>query len=451
MPEAARIGIFRSAAYRIALIYSGAFVLATLLLGLLVYLAAHEALVRQLDAQIESTTLDLEARYREEGQSDLIEAIGARESLRSPGELGFALFGRDGRRIAGMMDTPRPRSGWSNITFVDPEEGADPARALAIDLPGGVRLVVAADREPLEAIDRRILTFFGVASLVMLLLGLLGGLLLGAYLRARIGRIGHTAEAIVSGDLARRMPVGARGDEFDQLARTLNQMLDRISRLMDNLRQVSSDIAHDLRTPLARLRNYLEEIKDGELTDMEVDQAIARTDEILALFAAILRISELERGAASRYFVPLRLDDIARDMCESFSPAIEDSGRTLDCRTGGPVHAHGDRELVSQIIANLLNNAMVHTPAGSTIELTLDREALVIADNGPGIPANEREHVLQRFVRLDPSRTRPGHGLGLNLVAAIVEAHGWAIGIGSNDPGMRIRIALAPDMPESPD
>ena len=153
MPEVVQISPLRSAAYRIALVYSGAFVLATLLLGLMVYLAAHAALVRQLDAQVEGTALDLKARYAEEGRQDLIESIRAREQLRSADELGFALFGANGRRIAGNMVTELPHSGWSNITFRDPHEGRDPARALAIDLPDGTRLVVAADREPLEAID----------------------------------------------------------------------------------------------------------------------------------------------------------------------------------------------------------------------------------------------------------------------------------------------------------
>ncbi len=443
MPERARTPPLRSAAYRIALIYSGAFVLATLLLGLLVYLAAHAALVRQLDAQIESTALDLKARYQEEGRQDVIESIRAREQLRSHDELGFALFGADGLRIAGNMDTGRPRPGWSNITFVDPEEGSDPARALAIDLPDGSRLVVAADREPLEAIDQRILTIFGIASLAILLLGIVGGLILGAYLRGRIGRIGRTAEAIMSGDLTSRMPVGPRGDEFDDLARTLNQMLDRIERLMDNLRQVSSDIAHDLRTPLSRLRNHLDEMQsDGGVREEDVQNAIARTDDILKLFAAILRISELERGAASQYFASLRIDEIARDMCESYAPAIEDSGRSLTCAIDGPVTATGDRELISQIIANLLDNAMIHTSVGTRIALTLTPEELVIADNGPGIALEDRTRVLQRFVRLDQSRSRPGHGLGLNLVTAIVEAHGWTIAIESNDPGFKVRIGL---------
>ena len=443
MHERARAAPLRSAAYRIALIYSGAFVLATLLLGLMVYLAAHAALVRQLDAQIESTALDLKARYADEGRQDLIESIRARERLRSPGELGFALFAADGRRIAGDMDTGRPRLGWSNIIFIDPEEGADPGRALAIGLPDGTRLAVAADREPLEAIDRRILVIFAVASLAILLLGIVGGLILGAYLRGRIGRIGRTAEAIVSGDLARRMPIGPRGDEFDDLARTLNRMLDRIERLMNNLRQISSDIAHDLRTPLSRLRNHLEEMRSGDgVREEDVQSAVARTDDILKLFAAILRISELERGAASRYFVPLRLDEIARDICESYAPAIEDSGRSLACAIDGSVTATGDRELISQIIANLLDNAMVHTPIGTHITLTLNALALVIADNGHGIASEDRTRVLQRFVRLDQSRTRPGHGLGLNLAAAIVEAHGWTIAVESNNPGTKVRIGL---------
>ncbi len=432
----------RSAAYRIALIYSGAFVLATLLLGLLVYLAAHAALVRQVDAQIEGTALDLKARYAEEGLPDLIESIRARERLRSVDDLGFALFTPDGRRIAGRMNTGRPALGWSDIRFIDPDEGVDPARALALDLVDGTRLVVAADREPLESIDRSILTIFGAASLAILLLGIGGGLILGGYLRGRIGRIARTAEAIVSGDLASRMPIGPRGDEFDDLARTLNRMLDRIARLMDNLRQVSSDIAHDLRTPLTRLRNHLEEMDGGDACATSLQGAIARTDDILKLFAAILRISELERGAASQYFVALRLDAIVRDVAESYAPAIEDSGRHLTCSINGPVAAMGDRELVSQIVANLLDNAMVHTPVGTRISVALNGHALTVSDDGPGVAAQDRRRILQRFVRLDRSRARAGYGLGLNMVAAIVGAHNWRIAIDGNDPGLRVDVLL---------
>ena len=436
----------RSAAYRIALVYSGAFVLATLLLGLLVYLAAHAALVRQLDAQIESAAFDLRARYADDGRQDLIESIRARERLRSVNELGFALFGADGRRVAGRLDTPRPSVGWSNITFVDPEEGSDPARALAIDLPDGTRLVVAADREPLEAIDQRILTIFGIASLAILVLGIAGGLILGAYLRGRIERIGQTAEAIVLGDLTSRMPVGPRGDEFDDLARTLNRMLDQIERLMDNLRQVSSDVAHDLRTPLASLRNYLDRaLTSPSERDANLRSALERSDELLALFGAILRISEVERGSARRNFGKVNLSELVGDLCESYAPAIEDSGRSLSCQPQNDFTIEGDRGLIAQMLVNLLDNALRHTPPGAHINVklvTADTGRIEISDNGPGIPEADRDRVLQRFVRLESSRTTTGHGLGLNMVSAIARLHDWTLEIGDNAPGLRVRIYL---------
>lgn len=437
---------FRSAAYRIALVYSGAFVLATLLLGLLVYLAAHASLVRQLDAQIESTALDLRTRYADDGRQDLIESIRAREQLRSVDELGFALFGADGRRIAGKMNTGRPPLGWSDITFVDPEEGSDPARALALNLPDGTRLVVAADREPLEAIDQRILIIFGIASLAILLMGILGGLLLGAYLRGRIGRIGRTAETIVSGDLSSRMPVGPRGDEFDELARTLNRMLDQIEQLMDNLRQVSNDVAHDLRTPLTSLHNQLDRaLSDPSDREENLRIALERSDELLVLFGAILRISEVEQGRVRRSFAKVDLAKLVGDLCESYAPAIEDSGRSLSYQCQSDFTIEGDRGLIAQMLVNLLDNALRHTPPGAHISVTLAAEEtgmIEISDNGPGIPEADRDRVLQRFVRLESSRTTPGHGLGLNMVSAIARLHDWTLEIGDNAPGLRVRIYL---------
>ncbi|HEU4961882.1 MAG TPA: ATP-binding protein [Sphingomonas sp.] len=444
------IRLMRSAAYRIAFTYSAGFALAIVLLGAIVYVAADANFRRQQDSGIAAETRDLVTSYRAEGLGDLVEAIGAREQSSATNGYGYALFDARGRRIAGRLATGRPGAGFADIVFVDPREGPDPARALATDLPGGYRLVVAQDAEDIERLDRTILSLFGIAFGTIVVLGIGTALLLGGYLRARLGRLSAPARAIVAGDLDRRMPVGARADEFDQLALALNAMLDRIAQLLENLRQVSSDVAHDLRTPLARLRNQLEEALEGPRDPAAyrsgLEQAITRSDELLKLFAAILRISEVEAGALKRTFGPVDITDLVRDLCDSYAPAIADGGRTLACDVADGLVLRGDRELLAQALINLLDNAQNHTPAGTTIHVAAvaggETIRLTVADDGPGVAPADRARIVHRFARLDNSRGTPGHGLGLNLVVAVAQAHGGDVAIDDNRPGLIVTIAL---------
>jgi signal transduction histidine kinase len=244
--------------------------------------------------------------------------------------------------------------------------------------------------------------------------------------------------------MTQRMPVGPRDDEFDRLSQTLNAMLERITGLMDNLRQVSGDLAHDLRTPLARLRNGLERAlagpQDAASQRLALQDAVARTDEVLGLFAAILRISEVEGGSVRRSFRRLDLSGLVTELCESYAPACEDGGRPLTWAIEPGVAIVGDRELVAQAVINLLDNAQLHTPQGSQIHLRIDVQedgvSLAISDDGPGIPAGDRDRVVRRFTRLEASRSTPGQGLGLNLVSAIAAAHEARLLLGDNHPGL---------------
>jgi signal transduction histidine kinase len=440
-----------SAAYRIAFTWSCGFALAIMLLGVVVYFAADAAFRHQEDIGIVEESRDLVARYRDDGLSELREDIAAREVSSATNGYGYALFDAAGRHIAGALDTPRPAgSGLHNIIFVDPREGPDPARAVASDLPGGYRLVVALDPEVLERIDGTILALFSGALLLVILIGIGGALLLGGYLRKRLGRISGTARAIVSGDLDRRIPVSRRGDEFDQLALALNAMLDRIAQLLDNLRQVSSDVAHDLRTPLARLRSQLEASldgpRDGAAYRTGLKQAIAQSDHLLALFAAIQRISEVEAGVLRRTFARVDISDLVADLCDSYAPAVTDGGRMLACRIEPDLALTGDRELIAQALINLLDNAQHHTPAGTHIAVTAegdrDHIRLAVADDGPGVAPEHRATIVRRFARLDASRATPGHGLGLNLVVAVASVHGGDVAIDDNQPGLRVTLIL---------
>lgn len=447
--------MLRSAAYRIAIVSSAAFAVATILLGLFVYVFVDAALMRQLDDRIRQEAATLERGYTAEGRAELLRAIRWRERDDPNNELAYALFAPDGRRIAGTLVTAMPGPGLRNILFLDPREGPDPARGLAVALSDGSWLVVAADREPLERIDAAIVTLFGAAFVAVLVIGALGALLLGAYLRRRMSGVSAMAEAIMAGDLSQRVAVGRCGDEFDRLAALLNAMVDRITGLLENLRQVSSEVAHDLRTPLARLRNGLETALRHPHAPDERDQAIERaihqSDEVLALFAAVLRISEVEAGKLQRAFAPVDLSMLVRETAESYAPAIEDGGRQFSCHLEENLTILGDRELVAQALINLLDNAQIHTPSGSAIAVDLragdGRIWLSVADNGPGVDAEDRERITRRFARLDASRTRPGHGLGLALVAAIARMHGAELGFGDNAPGLRVTLGFAETPP----
>ncbi|CAN5368408.1 ATP-binding protein [soil metagenome] len=450
--------IFNSAAYRIALVYALSFALATVVLGTAVVVASHAAFMRQLEAQIVEDSGALMAEHRLEGQRGLRFAIDEREAGNTANELLYAVYARDGRRIAGGLQAHRPPRGWSELPFYDPREGPDLARAWAVDLADGSRLVVGADRSVVDRVDQTLSIIFAAAFVAILILSLAGALLLGNYLRRRLSSISMAADRIIEGDFAQRVPESGHADEFDALARALNRMLDRITTLLENLRQVSSDVAHDLRTPLARLRNHLEQ----SLTDTEpgsggqregLESALAQADGVLTLFASILRISEIEGGQQRARFSRFDLAALVREIGESYVPAIEDGGRELTLDITPHANVHGDRELLAQAVINLLDNARIHTPAGTKIALRLpsasDVVAISVDDHGPGVPAEAQGAIFRRFVRLDKGRNVRGHGLGLNLVAAIVALHDGVLDVGDNNPGLRVgfRLPAANPMP----
>ena len=433
----------RSAAYRIALAYAAAFALAMALLGIVVFWAMHVAFTRQLDATVADEAQTLVAEYRSDGGSELADAIAQREFSHSPGRLLYAVFSPNGRRLYGGLHTVRPSLGVQDITFDDPREGPDTARALAIDLSPTERLVVAADREWIERIDQTILIVFAVGFLGICLLGLAGALLFGSYLQRRLRSISDGAVAIIGGDIRGRMPVGPRHDEFDQLALTLNRMLERIEGLLTNLRQVSTDIAHDLRSPLTRLRNRLEEgcaAAQGGTSQHLIEETIVRVDEVLSLFASILRIAEVESGETRRFFAPVDISALAQDLFESYAPSVRDSGRTLIVSIEPKLSVVGDRELIAQGCANLLENAQLHTPRGTIIRLSLvsagDCVSLQVNDNGLGVDKADRSRMIERFKRLDASRNTPGHGLGLSLVNAVAALHRGRLSFRDSNPGL---------------
>ncbi len=320
-------------------------------------------------------------------------------------------------------------------------------------LPDGNRLVVAADLEALETIDRTLLGVFALALLGLLGLGALAALLLGRYLHRRLQPLDRTTTAVLRGDLAQRAALTAAGDEFDRLAASLNAMLDRIAALIGHLRQVSADLAHDLRTPLMRLRHQLEALpqeSDPERRQALMAAAQARADEVLGLFDAILRIAEVDAGELAKGCGVLDLSALPGELAESLQPLAEDSGHAFVTAIAPGLRVRGDRQLLAQALLNLVENALRHTPAGCRVELragidtTAGTITVCVRDDGPGIPAADRERVRQRFVRLEASRSTPGHGLGLSLVDAIAQAHGGHLHLEDAAPGLCACLALLP-------
>lgn len=423
--------------------------LSTLVLGVVVYSVSHEALEQQLDQRIETESHALLALLEHAGTAGLAAEIIRREDRRGPNGMGYLLVDADGRRVAGRLNAPVPGPGWQEFLYSTDGSGERSAsQALTTALPDGGRLVVAADRTPVDEIDSTILALFISAFGAMLVVGIGSAWGLGAVVRHRLDRINSTAHAIIAGDLSRRIPRDGSDNEFDQLADTLNRMLDRNAELLENLQQVSSDIAHDLRTPLSRLQQSLDV---ALLNDLDVDQyrealkqASDRAREMLDLFAALLRISEVETFQVREGFRPVNLSEVVERCIDAFLPDVEASGHSLAIDVAQALSVEGDRHLLSQLLVNLIENAARHTPAGSLISVSLrrrgDRVELVVADNGPGVHANERDLVLRRFARLERSRTTPGHGLGLALVAAIARAHFAQFTLADNAPGLRVSV-----------
>jgi signal transduction histidine kinase len=443
----------RSAAYRIAFANFLTFAFGLAILGIVMFVAMHVAFTRQLDAVISDEAHVLVDEYRTGDPTDLSEAIAMRESSRSPTRLLYAVFSPDGRRIAGDLRTSRPQLGVHDIEFIDSREGRDWARGVAVDLSPRERLLVAADREWIERIDQTVISVFATAFAAACFIALGGAILFGWYLQRRLSSISGAAKAIIAGDIRERMPVSHRGDEFDQLASTLNRMLDRIEGLLENLRQVSSDVAHDLRTPLSRLRTLLERGQQAP-TDLAkvIDGAIAQLDEVLSLFAAILRIAEVEAGETRRYFTTVDISALTSELAESYAPALQDHGRALLWSIEPNLRVQGDRQLLAQAAINLIENAQRHTPTGTIIRMTLvavgDAVHLQIIDNGPGVATSDLPRMVKRFARLETSRSTSGYGLGLNLVSAVARLHRGRLVLQNNAPGLSATIELPASVPE---
>lgn len=449
--------LFRTTSFRLAALYAVLFGVSVLILGVVTFWNTKAALEDQVSRRIEAEMAFLQDEFRTNGLDHLVTTV--RERSRVAANLDYFVLDPSGRRLAGNLPVSSGSAGWVTITSANDvagEEGgeAERVRALIKPLDGGYRLGVGEDLEQVGEIEDTFLWALASALAIVLVLGIGGGLLLGAGFLRRVDAITRTADAIVAGDLSRRIEGTGSGDDFDRLSASLNAMLDRIGGLMDNLRQVSSDIAHDLRTPLSHLRQRLEEATTRDLTATEyrdvVERAIVEADVLLGTFSALLRIAQIEAGVRRSAFRRVGLSDVLRTIADAYAPEAEEAGRSLRAEIEDGVEINGDRELLTQLFANLVENALHHAPSGTRTVIKLKRgPAAVVAevsDDGPGIPESERAKVFQRFYRLERSRTSSGNGLGLSMAAAIAELHGAEIELRDNHPGLRvvIRFSYAP-------
>ncbi len=315
-------------------------------------------------------------------------------------------------------------------------------------LSGGFRLLVGEDIQELKAAERQIIVALSWGVILTLLLGLAGGFFISRRMMTRLEVINETSQRIVDGDLHRRVPVSHRGDEFDRLATHLNRMLDQIQELMEGIRQVSDNIAHDLKTPLSRLRQNLEEVSTYRPDDPELSEslshALREADRLLGLFNALLRIARIESETVTPTLVDLSLADLVKDIVEFYEPLAEEKHQKLTLVIDAAPQLSADRDMLFQSFANLVDNAIKYTPIGGRIQLRVgsadQKPCLSICDSGPGIPPEDHERVFQRFYRTDSSRSTPGNGLGLSLARAVLQLHGATITLRSNNPGLCVEI-----------
>ncbi len=447
--------LLRSSTFRLALVYVAFF--STSALGLMgfIYWFTAGYMARQTDATIEAEIRGLAERYDIAGLDGLSRLIAERVARQQPtGSSLYLLTDRRARPLVGNLsrwpDVTADEEGWLNFRLEGYGPAGDdlhPARARPFLLRGGFRLLVGRDVQELEAVRRLTLRTLAWGLAVTLVLGLVGGTLMARGMMRRIETINATSRDIMSGDLSRRIPTRGSGDELDRLAESLNAMLDRIQSLMEGVRQVSDNIAHDLRTPLARLRNRLETAAlpetDPQASRAALESALAEADALLATFNALLRIARIEARERRAAFTEVDLGELIGDVGELYEPLAEDKRQSLLTDSTAAV-VTGDRDLLFQALANLLDNAIKYTPAGGTIRVSLstagDAVELTVADDGPGIPEAFRERVLQRFFRVDPSRPSGGSGLGLSLVAAVADLHGATLRLDDMQPGLKVTL-----------
>jgi signal transduction histidine kinase len=454
-PEWRRGGapFLRSAGVRFAILYALLFGASVLALAVFIWWATAGLLDRQTDAAIRADAQGLAERWDEGGVVALVATIKDRLIENVDDHAIYLLTDRSMQPLAGNLSHWPASVSLSRDWDELPIERAgirSMARVHRFDVQGGYHLLIGRDVQ-IRAQMRNLLTDALLwAGGVVLVLGTAGALVVRSLFRQTLARVSSTAAAISAGDLTQRVKLSGRGDEFDRLAETINDMLDRIARLMDGVREVSNAIAHDLRTPITRARTRLEDAathaQGEDALRAAIERATADLDGVVAVFLALLRIAEIEAGARRSAFAALDLAPLLSDLAELYSAAAEEAGLSLELRVTTPLPMFGDRELIQQAVANLLDNAIKFSPQGGRIYLSADKSDMIrvtVRDAGPGMPDIERARATERFFRGELARNTPGSGLGLSLVEAVALLHGGHFILSDAGPGLIAEIELA--------
>lgn len=455
--------LFRTTAFKLSLFYFAVFAITIFLTLGYVAWNANRLVYAQMVSTIDAEITGLAEQFERGGVRRLVGAVNRRS--RSPGASLYLITARDGRPIAGNVEALSrqllSRVGQHHIEYQrvgDDERPAKLHRALVriYHLPGGNRLLVGRDIEEQQRLGEIIWRAFGWSLLLVGVFGGLGGWVVSKRLLKRVEDMTATTQSIMAGDLDGRLAVKGTGDELDRLALNLNAMLDRIGELMAGMREVSDNIAHDLKTPLTRLRNRADEALRNAATPDELraalESAIEESDNLIRVFNALLMIARLEAGNAADLTAACDAAEIVSGVVELYDAVAEEAGIPLEAEIEPDLPVHGNRELLGQALANLIDNAIKYgaspesgnrdAPISITARRSDGRVLITVTDRGPGIPEADRERVRERFVRLENSRTRPGFGLGLSLVNAVARLHDGRFLIEDNAPGLRACLDL---------
>ncbi len=453
--------ILKSTTFRLTLLAAGVFVACAVIVLAVIVGSSVRAVGARVDATLASEIAELRAVDREKGVNGVNRAVLARTLDRD--DVFYLLAYPDGRRLSGPLpaipDRLKGREG--TVRFALPAAGENrAARGRIIQLSGGHQLLVWQDVTEGVAVVRRILRSAAWAFGLMALLALGGGAVVSQRFARRVDALNGVARTVMAGDLGVRAPRNHSGDELDELSANLNAMLERIEGLMTAARHSGDAIAHDLRTPLTRLRAHMESALIDERGDPReaLETALSGADELLVTFNTVLRLARLEAGEKRPALTPMDPAAIVADLAELYEPACEEAGIAFFADIAHGLTVRADAALLAQALANLLDNAVKYTPEGGTVSLTLagtsdGGAAVTVADDGPGVPEGDRERVFARFVRLDASRSEPGTGLGLSLVKAAADVHGASVALSEagpvangRGPGLKATLTLpAPD------
>ena len=459
--------LLRTTAFQLTLVYLVVFALfAAFLLG---YFALNtRRLINEQIVGIVDTELQLlQVQYNQAGVRRLVGIVDVRS--RRPGSSLYLVTTPTGEGLAGNVGSLEPgvleSEGWVETAYrrlEEPESSEHNALVRVSRLPGGIRVLVGRDLDERERMFHIIALAGRWSVAIVMVLGIIGGVFVSRRVLKRVDAMTGTAQTIMAGDLSGRLSVIGSGDEFDRLALNLNGMLERIESLMRGLKEVTDNVAHDLKTPLTRLRNRCEAALRAVKTETDfrrvLEETIEESDGLIRTFDALLVIARAESGEVRDGMAEFDVAEVARDVSELYEPLAEDKGLTLEVEAKQRAAVKGNRELVSQALANLVDNAIKYAAPEAKGSLDAvngersgilvkadaeqDRVVLTVSDRGPGIPQDDRSRVVDRFVRLEQSRSLPGSGLGLSLVSAVARLHGGELKLEDNGPGLRARISL---------